>query len=77
MAQHVALVLQICRDSQITKCTQSKIHYLAKQSRQIDSSEFGIDLLIQAWIVWERHGKDMFWDWQAAIIERLSSGLTL
>ena len=77
MTQHVDLVLQVCCDSRVTSCTLSKIDYLAKSARQIDSLEFGIDLLVQAWIVWERHGKDTFWDWQASVIEQMSNRLTL
>lgn len=76
MAQHVDLVLQVCHDSQVTRCTQSGVNGLAESVDQIDNLEFGINLLIQAWIVWERYGKDRFWRWQSSVVDAMSKRLT-
>ncbi len=72
----LSVAFSLCRELTIPQCTPSRLAKVTGSLDHYKADEIGLDLLLFAWFVCEKRGKDAFSQWEARVVEQLVKEIT-
>lgn len=69
--------LEMCTNLKLPQCDGNKIQTIRTVLPDKDNLDFGIDLVIAAWLVYEELGIDKYSSWETDVVSKLTNTLTL
>lgn len=73
----VSGAFKTCRTLGLTKCTPERLDQISGGRSTARHPEFGVDLVLEAYVMFEECGEQAYLDWQAAVVEKLAVTVTL
>lgn len=71
----IASSLEMCTNLKVPVCDDNKIKTIRTVLADIDKLDFGVDLVIGAWLVYQELGADQYSSWQKDVVGKLLIGL--
>ena len=69
----VQAALEFCGQLGVTRCTADRLATLETALSDLDSQEFGTNLLLSAWLAFSRKGLQSYSIWERQVVESLAS----
>jgi hypothetical protein len=73
----VSATFSTCQDFGLTKCTPAALDAISRNVSLTSSQNFGISLLLEAYVVFRQHGEQGYVGWQSAVVPELADSLKL
>jgi hypothetical protein len=73
----VRAIFSTCQDLGLTKCTPADLDGISRGVGVTSSQNFGIRLLLEAYLVFRKHGEQGYVGWQTAVVSELADNLKL
>jgi hypothetical protein len=71
----VQAALEFCGQLGVTRCTTDRLATLETAISDLDSQEFGTNLLLSAWLAYSRKGRQSYSHWERRVVESLASSV--
>jgi hypothetical protein len=73
----VGAVFSTCQALELTKCTPDALEAVSQNLGANNSPNFGISLVLEAYLVFRQRGEQGFVGWQSAVVQELADSVTL
>ena len=73
----VSAALQTCQILQLAKCTCEGLNTMLETTGDHRPPEFGVNLVLEAYVIFEESGEQAYLDWQAPAVQQLADTVTL
>ena len=71
----VQAAFEFCGQLGVTRCTTDRLASLETAISDLDSQEFGTNLLLSAWLAFSRKGRQSYSHWERRVVESLASSV--
>jgi hypothetical protein len=76
-AECVGATISMCQELGLTKCTPTAVDAISRNFSLTSSQNFGISLLLEAYLVFRQHGEQGYVGWRSAVIPEVADRLKL
>lgn len=66
-----------CQDLGLAKCTSERLDEILGRRSAAHAMEFGVDLVLEAYVLFEECGEQAYLEWQTAAVQELADAVTL
>jgi hypothetical protein len=71
-----SVAFSFCESLNLARCTPEKLENLPQSLAQCNSGDIGLDLLLFAWFIFERNGKNEYSEWESKTVRDLAQRIT-
>ncbi|MEI9975292.1 MAG: hypothetical protein WDO73_26455 [Ignavibacteriota bacterium] len=66
-----------CQSLGLARCTPERLDEILRSHRAGHTPEFGVDLVLEAYVTFEKHGEQAYLQWQENVLQALAETITV